>query len=63
VAGYFLIANRHRLPVEQDFESDADVLYFLGNGISPKGLAIPAVNFKCVLDGHRHFNAKFVGPF
>ena len=63
VAGYFLIANRRRLPVEEDFESNADVLHFLGNCVSPKGVAISAVNFKCVLDGLRHFNAKFVGLF
>ncbi len=63
VAGYFLIANMHRLPVEEDFESNTDVLHFLGNGVSPKGVAIPVVNFKCILDGLRHFNAKFVGLF
>ena len=63
MAGYFLIANRHRLPVKEDFESDANVLQFLGNGVSPKSVAIPADNFKGFLDGLRHFNAKFVGPF
>jgi hypothetical protein len=63
VAGYILIANRRRLPIKEDFESNANVLHFLGNGGSPKGVAISAVNFKCVLDGRRHFNAKFVGPF
>ena len=46
VAGYFLIYNRRRLLVEEDFEGDGSILHFLGNGISPKGVAIPVVNFK-----------------
>ncbi len=58
-----LVANRRRLPVEQEFEGNADVLHFLCNGVSPKCVAISVVNVKCVSDGLRHFNAKFVGLF
>ena len=58
LALYFLIANRHRLPVKEDFESNLNVLHFLSNGISPKGVAILLVNFKGFLGGPRHFNAK-----
>ena len=63
MADNFLVANRCRLPVEQEFEGDTDVLHFLRNGVSPKGVAVSAVNVKCVSDGLRHFNAKFVGLF
>ncbi len=63
MAGYFLVTNRRRLPVEQEFEGNTDVLHFLCNGVSPKGVAISAVNVKCVSDGLRHFNPKFVGLF
>ncbi len=63
VAGNFLVANRRRLPVKQEFESNTDALHFFCNGISPKGVAVSVVNVKCVLDGLRHFNAKFVGLF
>ncbi len=63
VAGDFLMANRRRLPIKEDFESNANILHFFGNGVSPKGVAIPAVNFKGFLGGLRHFNANCVGPF
>ena len=63
VAGDFLIANRCRLPIKEDFESGPNVLHFLSNGVSPKGVAILWVKLKCFLGRPRLFNAKFVGPF
>ncbi len=40
VAGYFLIADRRRLPVRKYFESNTNVFHFLGNCVSPEGIAI-----------------------
>ena len=63
VAGYFLTANRRRLPIKEDFESNPNVLHFPSNGISPKGVAILLVKLKGFFGGLRQFNARFVGPF
>jgi hypothetical protein len=63
MAGYLLVTNWHRLPVKQDFEGDANVLHFLGNGISPEGITILLIKLKGFVDGLRQFNAKFMGPF
>ena len=51
VAGYFLIADRCRLPVRKDFESNTNV--FL--------LFVKLKSF--FFDGLRHLDAKFMGPF
>jgi hypothetical protein len=40
VAGYFLIANRCRLPVEEVFKSNTNVLHFLGNRAIPSATAM-----------------------
>ena len=63
VAGYFLIANRHSLPIKEDPESSADVLHFLSNDVGPEGVAILLIKLRGFLDDLRHLNAKFVGPF
>jgi hypothetical protein len=63
VAGYFLIADRRRLPVREDFESNTNVFHFLRNCISPEGIAILFVELESFFDGLRHLNAKFMGPF
>ena len=64
VAGYFLIADRCRLPVRKDFESNKNVFHFLGNFVSPEGIAILFVKLKSFfIDGLRHLDAKFMGPF
>ena len=63
VAGYFLIADRGRLPIREDFESNTNVFHFLSNRISPEGIAILFVEVKSFSDSLRHLNAKFMGPF
>ncbi len=63
VAGNFLIADRRRLPVREDFESNTNVFCFLSNCVSPKGIAILFVKLKSFFDGLRHLDAKFMGPF
>jgi hypothetical protein len=63
VAGYFLVANRHRLPINEDFESNTNVFHFLGNGVSPDGIAILFVKLESFFDGLRHLDTKFMGPF
>jgi hypothetical protein len=63
VAGYFLIADRCRLPIREDFESNTNVFHFLSNCISPEGSAILFVELKSFFDGLRHLHAKFMGPF
>ncbi len=63
VAGYFLIANRRRLPIDEEFESNADVFHFLGNCVSPEGIAILFVKLESFFDSLRHLDAKFMGPF
>jgi len=63
VAGYFLIADRRRLPVNEDFESNTNVFHFLGNGVSLEGIAILFVKLESFFDGLRHLDAKFMGPF
>ena len=63
MARYFLISNRNRVVVGKDFESNANVLHFLGNTISPKGVTKLFVYSKGLLDGLRQFNAKLVCPF
>ncbi len=63
MAGYLLVTNWHRLPIKQDFEGDANVLHFLGNGISPEGINILLIKLKGFFDGLRQYNAKFMGPF
>jgi hypothetical protein len=63
MAGYFLIADRRRLPVREDFESNTNVFHFLGNRVSPEGIAILFVEVKGFFDGLRHLDAKFMGPF
>ena len=62
MAGYFLIANRRRMLVKEDFESSTNVLHFLSNCVYPEGIAMLLVKLN-FLGGLRHFNAKFVGPF
>ncbi len=63
VAWDFLIAERHRLPVREDFESDTNVFHFLSNRVSPEGIAILFVELKSFFDGLRHLDAKFMGLF
>ena len=63
VAGYFLKANRRRLPARQDFESNTNVFHFLSNCVSPEGIAILSVKLEGFVDGLWHLDAKFVGPF
>jgi len=63
VAGYFLITDRRRLPVNKDFESNMNVFHFLGNGVSPEGIAILFVKLESFFDGLRHLDAKFMVPF
>ncbi len=63
MAGYFLIADRCRLPVREDFESDTHVFHLLGNRVSPEVIAIIFVEVKGFFDGLRHLDAKFMGPF
>ena len=63
VVGNFLIANRRSLPIKEDPESNANILHFLSNGVSPKGVSILSVKLKGFLGGLGHFNTKFVGPF
>ena len=58
----FLIADRHRQPVNEDFESNTNVFHFLGNGIGPEGIAILFVKLES-FDGLRHLDAKFMGLF
>jgi hypothetical protein len=40
MAGYLLVTNWRRLPIKQDFEGNANVLHFLGNGVGPEGITI-----------------------
>jgi hypothetical protein len=47
---------------EADFEGNANVLHFLGNGVSPEGITIFLIKLKGFVDGLRQFNAKFMGP-
>ncbi len=49
--------------VEEDFESNATVSHFLGNGVSPEGITILLVKFKGFFDCLWHLDAKFMGPF
>ena len=63
VAGYFLTADRRRLPVREDFESNMKVFHFLNNRVSPEGIAILFVELESFFDGLRHLDAKFMGPF
>ncbi len=63
MAGYLLVTNWRRLPVKQDFEGNAKVLHFLGNGVSPEGITILLIELKGFIDGLRQFNAKLMGPF
>jgi hypothetical protein len=63
-AGYFLIANRRSLPVRKDFKSNTNVFHFIGNCVSPEGIAILFIKLvKSFFDGLRHFDAKFMGLF
>ncbi len=62
VAGYFLIADRRRLPIREDFESNTNVFHFLSNRVSPEGIAILFVELKSFFDSFRHLDAKFMGP-
>ena len=63
MAGYFLIADRRRLPIREDFESDTNVFHFLGNRVSPEGIAILFVKVKGFCYGLRQIDAKFMCPF
>jgi hypothetical protein len=56
VAGYFLIANRRRLPVREDFESNTNVFHFLNNRVSPEGMVI-FVELESFFDGLRHLDS------
>ncbi len=58
MAGNFLIAIRRRLPVKEEFESNTNIFHFLGNCVSPEGIAILFVKLKSVCDGLRHLDAK-----
>jgi len=60
VAGYFLIADRCRLPVREDFESSTNVFHFLSNCVSPEGIAILFVKLESFFDGLRRLDAKFM---
>ncbi len=62
VAGYFLIADRHRLPVNEDFESNTNIFHFLGNGVSSESIAILFVKLESFFGDLRHLDAKFMGP-
>ena len=63
VTGYFLIANRHRLPIKEDFEGNTNILHFISNGVGPKGIVILLVKLKGFFGSLMHFNAKCMGPF
>ncbi len=63
VAGYFLKANRRRLPVKEDFESNTIVFQVFSNCVSPEGIAILFVKRKSLVDGLRHLDPKIMDPF
>jgi hypothetical protein len=63
MAGYLLVANWCRLPIKQDLKGNTNVLHFLGNGVSPQGIAILFIKLKGFVDSLRQLNAKFMRPF
>jgi hypothetical protein len=63
MAGYLLVANWPRLPIKQDLKVATNVIHFLGNFVSPEGIAILLIKLKGFIDGLRQFNAKLLRPF
>jgi hypothetical protein len=62
VTRYALVPRRYIFVFGKDFESNANILHFLGDRGSPKGIAVELVQGKGLLDGFRQVNAKFMGP-
>ena len=62
VATDFLIANRVWVRRVKDLESDAKLLQFFGDGVSPKGVTIFTAKVNGFFHGLWYGNAKFVGP-
>ncbi len=63
VGNFSLVTNWRRFSIKQDFEGNANVLHFHGNGIRPEGITILLIKLKGFVDGIRQFNAKFMGLF
>ncbi len=63
MAGNFLVANWHRLPIRQDTKGDTDVPHFLGNGVGSQGIVILFIKLKGFFNSLRQFNAKLMRSF